>query len=136
MGADFDLNAASPRPRCCAGASRHGAGSRGFRSITLRSMSESIQPLTPPDSFLRQVESLQIDFDKGDLERLGLYLALLLDANTRFNLTAITDPNQAWTRHIFDSLTLVPVIASLDAKTIIDVGSGGGLPGLPLAIAL
>lgn len=99
-------------------------------------MSDPIAPLHPPDTFARQAESLNIAFDAGDLERLGLYLALLLDANTRFNLTGITDPEQAWTRHVFDSLTLVPVIASLEAKTIIDIGSGGGLPGIPLAIAL
>ena len=77
-----------------------------------------------------------IDFDPGDLDKLGLYLALLLDANTRFNLTAITDPAQAWTRHILDSLSLVPYIDALDAKSVLDIGSGGGLPGIPLAIAM
>jgi 16S rRNA (guanine527-N7)-methyltransferase len=104
-----------------------------------------LAPLTPPDSFVRGAESLGIRFDAGDLDRLGLYLALLLDANTRFNLTAIRDPDEAWNRHILDSLTLVPYIASVGTRAggtgvapvrVADVGSGGGLPGIPLAIAL
>ena len=77
-----------------------------------------------------------IVFDSGDVEKLGRYLALLLDANTRFNLTAITDANEAWTRHILDSLTLVPLLTSLEARSVLDVGSGGGLPGIPLAILM
>lgn len=101
----------------------------------------ALAPLTPPETFIQQCKTLGVEFDAGDLQRLGLYLAMLLDANTRFNLTAITDPEQAWTRHMLDSLTLLPCIVSADqpesaAKQIIDVGSGGGLPGIPLAIAL
>lgn len=92
--------------------------------------------MIPPASFVSQVEALGIALDEGDIDRLARYLELLLDANTRFNLTAITDPNEAWRRHILDSLTLAPLIVSADAKGVIDVGSGGGLPGIPLAIAL
>ncbi len=97
-------------------------------------MDEAITPLTPSADFQERVETLGVAFDEGDLERLGRYLALLLDANTRFNLTSVTDPDEAWERHIFDSLTLLPFIASVGALTIADVGSGGGPPGLPLAI--
>jgi 16S rRNA (guanine527-N7)-methyltransferase len=92
--------------------------------------------LSPSQQFIRACESLGIAFEPGDVESLSRYLALLLDANTRFNLTSITDPNEAWMKHIFDSLTLVPFLISAEAKTVIDVGSGGGLPGLPLAIVL
>lgn len=77
-----------------------------------------------------------LQFDPGDLDRLGQFLGLLLDANTRFNLTAIRDPEEAWIRHILDSLTLLPYLAAARTHRLIDVGSGGGLPGLPLAIAL
>ncbi len=90
----------------------------------------------PTAEFLKHCELLGIAFEPGDLGRLGRYLDLLFDANTRFNLTAITDPDQAWMRHIFDSLTLVPLIVSAEAGSLIDVGSGGGLPGLPLAIVM
>jgi 16S rRNA (guanine527-N7)-methyltransferase len=90
----------------------------------------------PPQTFLDRAASLNIVFDPGDLDTLARYVALLLDANTRFNLTAITDPEEVWSRHILDSLSLVPMIASLDAASIIDIGSGGGLPGIPLAIVI
>ena len=92
--------------------------------------------LKPTESFLKGANDLGVEFDPDDLDKLGRYLALLLDANMRFNLTSVTDPAEAWTRHMLDSLTLVPFIDSAHAKRAIDVGSGGGLPGIPLAIAL
>ena len=92
--------------------------------------------LPPPGSFLREAEAFGIEFDPGDLDRLEAFLVLLLEAGKRFNLTAIKDPDQAWTRHVFDSLTLLPFVVAAEASRIIDVGSGGGLPGVPLAIAL
>lgn len=102
------------------------------------------QPLTPPADFLASAESVGIVFDPGDLDKLGLYLALLLETNKTHNLTAITDPAEAWTKHIFDSLTLVPLLSDLPTRdsapgtphSIIDIGSGGGVPGIPLAIVL
>lgn len=109
----------------------------------------NLVPLTPPPSFLLAAESLGIQFDPGDVERLGLYLALLLHANQACNLTAITDPEEAWIKHILDSLTLLPMLAELAPSgagfqtdgsragaSVIDIGSGGGVPGLPLAIVL
>ena len=92
--------------------------------------------MTPPDDFLARANAMGISFDDGDIHRLARFLELLLAANHRFNLTAITDPAQAWTRHVLDSLSLVPLIVSAGAKTGLDVGSGGGLPGIPLAIVL
>ncbi len=91
----------------------------------------------PPEEFFILAEEIGVAFDPGDVDRFSQYLERLLDANTRFNLTAIRDPDQAWTRHILDSLTLMPMLAALDAaEPIADVGSGGGAPGLVLAIAL
>ncbi|MEM7229041.1 MAG: 16S rRNA (guanine(527)-N(7))-methyltransferase RsmG [Planctomycetota bacterium] len=97
-------------------------------------MTDAPSPLAPPAEFLHAAERLNIAFDPGDLDRLGQYLAMLLDTNTRFNLTAVTDEVTAWTRHILDSLAILPIIRSIDATTVLDVGSGGGLPGIPLAI--
>ncbi len=96
-----------------------------------------VAPLTPPESFLDAAKELGVTFEPGELERLGLFLGILLDANTRFNLTAIKSVEDAWQRHILDSLTLLPVLADLpaDAK-IADVGSGGGAPAFPLAVVM
>lgn len=62
---------------------------------------------------------------------------MLLHANTRMNLTALRDPNEAWDKHILDALTLMPLLSELgQGARVIDIGSGGGLPGIPLAIAM
>ncbi len=96
-----------------------------------------VQPLEPPESFAAAARDLGIDFDPGDIASLGRYLGLLLETNKEFNLTAVEDPSEAWTRHILDSLTLLPLLQDLpDGARVIDVGSGGGLPGIPLAIVL
>ncbi len=98
-------------------------------------MTDPSPRLAPTPAFLAEADAYGIAFDDGDLDRLGRFLALLLDANTRFNLTAITDPAEAWMKHAFDSLTLIPLLEAAEARDVIDVGSGGGLPGIPLAIA-
>ncbi len=91
--------------------------------------------LEAPASFLEQAEGFGIAFEPGEVERLGRYLSLLLAANELVNLTAVREIEAAWERLIFDALTLLPVLADLpeDAR-VIDVGTGGGLPGIPLAI--
>ena len=94
------------------------------------------EPLEPTEAFLAAAKEYGLVFDAGDLSRLGHYLSMLLEANTRFNLTAITDPADAWHKHVFDSLTLMPWISAAAARRIADIGSGGGLPGIPLAISL
>lgn len=58
----------------------------------------------------------------------------LLDWNTRLNLTAITDPEEVLLKHILDSLSLLEVYHAHQAR-VLDIGSGAGFPGLPLAIA-
>ena len=66
-------------------------------------------------------------------------LALLLAANKTINLTAVTSTDEAVEKHLLDSLTLLPVLAEVEGEgegglRLLDVGSGGGLPGLVLAI--
>jgi 16S rRNA (guanine527-N7)-methyltransferase len=98
-------------------------------------------PLVPPPHFTDAARSLGIEFDPGDVERLGAFLSLLLETNASFNLTAITDPHEAWTRHILDALTLLPLLSEVTPQgerplRVIDIGSGGGVPAIPLAIVL
>lgn len=67
-------------------------------------------------------------------ETLAAYLDLLLKANERMNLTRIIDRAAAEVQHVGDALTLLPHLPR-EAIRIVDVGSGGGVPGIPLAIA-
>jgi 16S rRNA (guanine527-N7)-methyltransferase len=70
----------------------------------------------------------------GDAQFEGLldYLALLAKWNAVYNLTAVRDPSQMVVQHLLDTLAAVPAFAS--ARRVLDVGSGGGLPGMVLAI--
>jgi 16S rRNA (guanine527-N7)-methyltransferase len=72
--------------------------------------------------------------DESQQQRLAQYLDLLLAANQRMNLTRITDRAAAELHHVADSLTLLPFLPA-GSHRIADVGSGGGVPGIPLAIA-
>ncbi len=67
-------------------------------------------------------------------EKLLDYVALVQKWNKVYNLTALRDADKMLTHHLLDSLAVVPHVAS--AKTLLDVGSGAGLPGIPLALAL
>lgn len=80
--------------------------------------------------FLTLLQPLHLS-DK-QAQSLAHYLELLTKWNRVYNLTAITDPNEMVTLHIADSLAIRPFLN--DAKELIDVGTGGGLPGIPLAI--
>jgi 16S rRNA (guanine527-N7)-methyltransferase len=89
-----------------------------------------------PDFVAPALEAINATLPEDCLARQGEYLDLLLEHNKQFNLTGIRDRDEAWRRHIIDSLTLLPGLLDLTAQSrVIDVGSGGGLPGIPLAIA-
>jgi len=60
---------------------------------------------------------------------------LLLETNRAFNLTAVREPEAAWTKHILDSLQALETGLFEETKSLIDIGAGAGFPGLPLALA-
>jgi len=95
-------------------------------------MQSNAEPLPTPQSFEDGCATIGLSLEAGERQQLGRFLALLLETNKRFNLTAIREPEAAWLRHVLDSLSLIPFLQGADR--VIDVGSGGGLPGLPLAI--
>lgn len=94
----------------------------------------------PTEEFIESAQEAGIVFEDGDLARLQAYLQLLYEANTRMNLTGVRDPRDAWMRHIFDSLTLLPWVAGVAKEgapvRLLDVGTGGGLPGIPLVCVM
>lgn len=71
--------------------------------------------------------------DMETTKKLVLFLTELLRWNRQINLTSITDPNEATEKHLIDSLLLLPFLGG--AKSLLDMGSGAGLPGIPLQIA-
>jgi 16S rRNA (guanine527-N7)-methyltransferase len=96
----------------------------------------AVAPLAAPADFTDRLAQLGVTLDDAALRKLGTFLALLLAMNEQVNLTAITEPAEAWSRHALDALSLVPLFADLPAHArVLDVGSGGGVPGIPLAIA-
>ncbi|MEM5365053.1 16S rRNA (guanine(527)-N(7))-methyltransferase RsmG [Paraburkholderia azotifigens] len=80
------------------------------------------------------LDELHMDLSADQKARLLDYVALLAKWNAVYNLTAIRDPRQMLIQHILDSLSIVPHLAALGPASALDVGSGGGLPGIVLAI--
>ena len=96
-----------------------------------------------PDAARAALHRLDLEVPAPTLDTLDAYLHRLLEVNQQMNLTAVREHDAAWMRLIVDSLTALPGLPGLPAdgdtdgpaRAVIDVGSGGGLPGLPLAIA-
>jgi 16S rRNA (guanine527-N7)-methyltransferase len=82
------------------------------------------------------VASLALQVSATQQERLLDYLELLSKWNGVYNLTAIREPRQMLIQHVLDSLAIVPHLAPHGASSILDVGTGGGLPGIVLAIVM
>lgn len=82
------------------------------------------------------VRELGLELTDAQFGKLLDYVALLSKWNAVYNLTAIRDPRQMLIQHILDSLSIVPHLIPLGPSSVLDVGSGGGLPGIVLAIVL
>jgi 16S rRNA (guanine527-N7)-methyltransferase len=85
------------------------------------------------DVLKQGINSLKLDLGDDQVEKLLDYLALLNKWNAVYNLTSVRDPMQMVTLHVLDSLAAVPAFTG--AVNVLDVGAGGGLPGMVLAIS-
>lgn len=81
----------------------------------------------------RGLEQLKLELSLAQQQKLLEYLALLMKWNRTYNLTAIRDPQEMVLRQLLDSLSILTLV---QGKRILDVGTGAGLPGIPLAICM
>jgi 16S rRNA (guanine527-N7)-methyltransferase len=88
--------------------------------------------MSTADQLKRGLIALGLTLDRDIQQRLLDYIALIEKWNRVYNLTAIREPEKMVSHHLLDSLAVAP---HLHAKRLLDVGSGAGLPGIPLALA-
>ncbi len=81
------------------------------------------------------LDEIKINLSDKQVSLLERYINILLTANQFVNLTSITDCNEAMVKHIYDSLVIMTTPQFKSAHTVIDVGSGAGIPSIPLAIS-
>lgn len=79
-------------------------------------------------------KNLDIQIDKRKIEKFAIHALELMKWNQKTNLTAITDPFEVAVKHFLDSIVPVKIIPS--NASLLDIGSGGGFPGIPLKISL
>ncbi len=87
-------------------------------------------------SIIRQLENTGLKAAAAGADKFAVLLRELTEWNARFNLTSIDDPQVMLIKHIIDSLELITTNICMPNITIIDIGTGAGFPGIPLAIAL
>ncbi len=88
--------------------------------------------MSPADQLQRGLIALGLALERDTQQRLLDYIALIEKWNRVYNLTAIREPEKMVSHHLLDSLAVAP---HLHAERLLDVGSGAGLPGIPLALA-
>ena len=77
-------------------------------------------------------QKINIQLEEKQINQFYTYMNLLLQWNEKINLTAITDPNEIILKHFIDSITIMSYLEK--NKNIVDVGTGGGFPGIPVKI--
>ncbi|MBO4235117.1 MAG: 16S rRNA (guanine(527)-N(7))-methyltransferase RsmG [Firmicutes bacterium] len=90
--------------------------------------------LTSLDYVIRGLKAASIDSYNAETDKLAAYMEGILEWNEKINLTAIIEPAEFVEKHYIDSLAALKVAEFQDAERIMDLGTGGGFPGVPLAI--
>jgi 16S rRNA (guanine527-N7)-methyltransferase len=87
------------------------------------------------EALLADAPSLAASLPSGYLDRAERFVALLLEANRRLNLTRVVAPADVARLHLLDALAALPLLDAAVPGPVVDLGSGGGVPALPLALA-
>lgn len=85
------------------------------------------------EKFNKLLQTLDINISEEQLKQFDTYYKLLVEWNSKINLTAITDKEEVYLKHFYDSLCMIKA-HKLDEQSILDVGSGAGFPSIPLKI--
>lgn len=86
------------------------------------------------DRFIEEVENLGIEITDKKLEQLEKYYELLIEYNKVMNLTGITEKEEVYLKHFYDSLTIAKTIDLTQENSLCDLGSGAGFPGIVIKI--
>lgn len=85
------------------------------------------------EKFIKEIQKLGITVTDEIIEKLDKYYNLLIEENKKYNLTAITNEEDVYLKHFYDSLTITKII-KIDNQSILDIGTGAGFPGLIIKI--
>lgn len=86
------------------------------------------------NEFINSLKELNIEISEDQLNKLKKYYELLIEWNNKINLTNITEKEQVYLKHFYDSLTITKVINIKEVNNLCDIGTGAGFPGLVLKI--
>ena len=86
------------------------------------------------NNFIEELKKIGIELTENQLEQLEEFYNLLIDYNEKVNLTRITEKEDVYLKHFYDSLTLIKAIDLNQELTLCDVGTGAGFPGIVLKI--
>ncbi len=83
------------------------------------------------------LKKLSLDFSAGQIAQLEAYCSCVMEFNKTYNLMKADDEDELYVNHVLDSLAAAPYLSGLikDGTAVGDIGSGGGCPGIPLAVA-
>ena len=86
------------------------------------------------DEFIKEIKKLGINPTDEQLQQLDKYYKLLIEWNEKINLTRITEENEVYLKHFYDSLTLIKAVNLHKVNSLLDVGTGAGFPGIVIKI--
>ncbi len=86
------------------------------------------------NKFIEELKKINIEITDKQLEQLEIYYELLIEYNKVMNLTGITEKDQVYLKHFYDSLTIAKIIDITKEETLCDIGTGAGFPGMVLKI--